>query len=98
MYIGHEKHDKYRKVVKLIKKELQEIEDSASDAVQLAKALFVILFKDELDTNAENVCCTKYRDSRQLLDQDILAGTRCEQQLNCTVKQFTYIPVTREIQ
>ena len=74
VYLGYTKH-KYRKWVELTKEELKDIEGSASDPADLAKRLFVVLFKDDLDTRAESICCTE---SRELLDQEILAGIRCK--------------------
>ena len=62
------------------KSELSNIEglSSSNKAEGLAKQLFTALFKDDLDTRADKVCCTKNTKNRTTLNQGILEGIRCK--------------------
>ena len=79
IYLGNAKHHKYKVYVTSISDlELRKIESSFSDAESLAKQLFMFLFKEELATRPEAVCCTKNGGEWEILDQNILNGIRCK--------------------
>ena len=76
-YLGYTKKSKYRVwVPNLTEVQLRIIESEASDPETLAMKLFQYIFKSELETKADDVCCTK-SDGKRLLNQDYLRGIRC---------------------
>lgn len=77
-YLGYTKKSKYRVwVPNLTEVQLRIIESEASDPETLAMKLFQYIFKSELETKADDVCCTK-SDGKRLLNQDYLRGIRCK--------------------
>ena len=62
---------------------LQELELVAEDETDLARKLFVTIFKEDLETRPNYVCCTE-ADGKELLNQQYLQGTRCK--LWCTTE------------
>ena len=77
-YLGYIKHIKYRQwVPQITEVQVNEAINSASDPADLAKRLFILVFKEELEFKASSVCCTKNIQSRELLNLDYLLGIRC---------------------
>lgn len=85
VYIGFSKSPKYRVWVhseELSPKILKYIETSSSSALDLAKKLFNVIFKEDLENNPDDICYTPNRlEGRRLVDQELLKGIRCKFQL-----------------
>ena len=64
--------------------QVKEAENSASDPADLAKRLFILVFKEELESKASSPCGTKNIQSRELLNQDYLLGIRCMLSISIT--------------
>ena len=85
VYLGYPKHHKYRVfTTSLSEVELRRIESACGDADSLAKQLFTTLFKEELASRPDSICCTKNREDREVLNQELLNGIRCEYRIQCS--------------
>ena len=62
----------------LISQKLRELEMGAEDDVDLARKLFLAIFKKELQ-NPNNVYCTKV-EGKELLNPTFLTAIRCKSQ------------------
>ena len=59
--------------------ELEKIEADSKSAEDLAKSLFMKIFKQDLEQRPEDICATSNRlDGRQLCDPVKLRAIRCE--------------------
>ena len=71
------------KVSHITDKQVGDIEQSSGNAEQLARKLFVLIFRDALEERPNSVCCTE-SDGKELLDQEYLHGIRCRFVYNIT--------------
>ena len=73
-------------VPSITSQKLQEMELAAEDEADLARKLFIAIFKEDLESRPNDVCCTE-ADGKELLNQQYLQGIRCK----FTVYNRTYI-------
>lgn len=82
VYLGYSKSPKFRVWVDCLDStSLGSIEDGSHNHDDLAKKLFISIFKERLENDPENkiICITESKsDGRELLSQKILSGIRCE--------------------
>ena len=72
-------HPQFKIFVKgLTSQKLRELEMGAEDDVDLARKLFLAIFKEELQ-NPNNVYCTKV-EGKELLNPTFLTAIRCKSQ------------------
>ena len=78
-YLGYTKSAKYREwIPELNPMALKKIEASSKSAEELAKALFLKIFKDDLEHRPNAICTTSNRlDGREQCDPTKLRGIRC---------------------
>lgn len=79
-YLGYSKTPKYREwIADLTEEELRKIEVGSNCADDLAKALFIRLFKCELEERPNDICATSNRlEGRQLCDPVKMRAIRCK--------------------
>ena len=79
-YLGYSKTPKYREWINdLTEKELRKVEAGNNGADDLAKALFIRLFKCELERRPSEICATANRlEGRQLCDPMKMRAIRCK--------------------
>ena len=65
----------YVKGLSLMK--VREVEQTAEDDVDLARKLFILIFKQDLAERPHRVCCTE-ADGKELLNQTYLTAIRCK--------------------
>lgn len=58
-------------------KKVREVEQTAEDDVDLARKLFLLIFKQDLAERPHRVCCTD-ADGKELLNQTYLTAIRCK--------------------
>ncbi len=58
-----------------------EIAETAADYDSMAKKLFQLIFASKLEV-PDRICCT-HSEGKQLLDQELLRGIRCECYQGC---------------
>ena len=63
--------------VPISSQKLQEIELAAEDETDLARKLFIIIFKEDLERRPNEICCTE-AEGKELLNQQYLQGIRCK--------------------
>ena len=63
--------------VPISSQKLQEIELAAEDETDLARKLFIIIFKEGLERRPNEICCTE-AEGKELLNKQYLLGIRCK--------------------
>jgi hypothetical protein len=79
-YLGYSKSPKFREWINdLSPEELKRIEAGSKSAEGLAKSLFLVIFKQDLEQRPEEICATANRlEGRQLCDPTKLRAIRCK--------------------
>ena len=79
-FLGYSKSPKYREWTNdLTVEDLRKIEVGSKSAEDLAKALFIHLFKHDLEERPDDICATSNRlDGRQLCDPIRMRAIRCK--------------------
>ena len=79
-YLGYSKSPKFREwITDLSVGELKKIEADSKSANDLAKSLFMKLFKEDLEQRPDGICATSSRlDGRQLCNPIKLRAIRCK--------------------
>ena len=78
-FLGYSKSPKYREWTNdLSAEDLRKLEVGSKSAEELAKALFMHLFKQDLEERPDSICATSNRlDGRQLCDPTKMRAIRC---------------------
>ena len=78
-YLGYSKSPKFHEWISdLSARDLKKIEAGSKSAEGLAKSLFMLLFKQDLEQRPDNICATANRlEGRQLCDPVKLRAIRC---------------------
>ena len=94
-YLGYRKSPKYREwTTDLTEEDLKKIEVGSNCADDLAKALFIRLFKCELEEKPNDICATFNRlEVRQLCDPVKMHAIRCKY----IQSSFVFLRVTKFI-
>ena len=80
-YLRYSKSPKFREWISdLTAEELKRIEAGSKSAEGLAKSLFMVLFKNDLEQRPQDICATANRlEGRQLCDPVKIRAIRCMQ-------------------
>ena len=77
-YLGYANKEKYRVYApNITASDVTRAEEGATDYATLGKKLLQVVFRNDLEERPHDICCTQ-SEGRELLDQQLLKGIRCE--------------------
>ena len=87
-YLGYSKSPKFRKWISdLSPKESKRIEAGSKSVEGLVKSLFMVLFKQDLEQQPEEICATANQlEGRQLCDPAKLRAIQCMYSTLCVIR------------